>query len=216
MITHGAIGVSVADLNNDSWNDIVFANYYDDTIYSHNIPSYLYWGNSSSDYSIKTDLPTIGAYGVTISDLNNDGFLDIVFGNWYNGSYSLNSYIYWGSSDFLFSSKSEIPTLGANSVLSVMQKYNFVPPPPPPPPPNNKPKVQVIEKVIIARMNHIGKLIIEVEHILGEYPTDELMEKLNLAKELLEKAKEAKSPAEANKLLNEAKNILDDILNQLK
>lgn len=97
-----------------------------------------------------------------------------------------------------------------------MQKYNFVPPPPPPPPPNNKPKVQVIEKVIIARMNHIGKLIIEVEHILGEYPTDELMEKLNLAKELLEKAKEAKSPAEANKLLNEAKNILDDILNQLK
>jgi len=216
LVTHGAIGVSVADLNRDSFPDIVFANYYDDSLLSHNIPSYIYWGSSSSEYSSKTELPTLGAYGVTISDLNNDGFLDIVFGNWYNGSYLINSYIYWGSSDFLYSSKSEIPSVGATSILAVMQKYNFVPPPPPPPPPNNKPKVPVIEKVIIARMNHIGKLIIEVEHMLGEYPTDELMEKLNQAKELIEEAKDAKSPAEANKLLNEAKNILDDILNQLK
>lgn len=216
LITHGAIGVSVADLNNDSWDDIVFANYYDDAINSHNISSYIYWGSSSSDYSTKTDLPTLGAYGVTISDLNNDGYLDIVFGNWYNGSYTLNSYIYWGSSDFLYSSKSEIPTLGANSILAVMQTYNFVPPPPPPPPPNDKPKVNIVDKVVKARMNHLSRLISEIESKIGPNPSNELVDKINQVKNLIDEAKKAASPAKANDLLNQAKDILNEIIKSLR
>jgi hypothetical protein len=120
--THGAVGNSVADLNSDGFLDIVFSNIYDGT--SYNTDSFIYWGSAggfSSDN--KTELPTHGAYGNSVADLNSDGFLDIVFSNEYDGtSVNINSYIYWGSAGgFSSGNKTELPTHNAisNSVADL-------------------------------------------------------------------------------------------------
>ena len=60
-------------------------------------------------------LPTAGATGNSIADLNYDGYLDIVFSSLYDDSSNdIPSYIYWGSSTGFFAgSRQELPTLGA-------------------------------------------------------------------------------------------------------
>jgi len=90
--THGAHGNSIADLNDDSYLDIVFSNSFDGSSVS--INSYIYWGSANGFSSAnKTELPTVGVDGNSIADLNNDGYPDIVFSNYY----SYEGYIYWGS-----------------------------------------------------------------------------------------------------------------------
>jgi hypothetical protein len=120
--THGAYDNSVADLNGDGFLDIVFSNGYDGT--SRNINSVIYWGSASGFSSDnKTELPTIGAKGNSVADLNGDGFLDIVFSNHYDGtSLNINSVVYWGSaSGFTSGNKTELPTHGTecNSVADL-------------------------------------------------------------------------------------------------
>ncbi|MFC2149602.1 choice-of-anchor tandem repeat GloVer-containing protein [Candidatus Auribacterota bacterium] len=111
--TIGASGSSAADLNSDGYLDIIFTNSWDASTYYHN--SYIYWGAESNPYSSKTDLPTIGGQGNSVADLNNDGYLDIVFSNDWNGSHrQLNSYIYWGAQTDPYSSKTEVYTPGGS------------------------------------------------------------------------------------------------------
>ncbi len=119
--TYSAHGNSIADLNKDGYPDIVFSNHYDGKKYD--INSYIYWG-SSTGFSTRsrTELPTIGAAGNSIADLNNDGYLDIVFSNYWNGkTYNINSYIYWGGAVFSSQNKTELPTQGSigNSIADL-------------------------------------------------------------------------------------------------
>ncbi len=97
--------VTAADLNGDGWPEVVVANGYRlraremgiyniiDTVA---IDSYVYWGGKNG-YSIgeRSELPTVGAKGVEVADLNGDQRPDIVFAN---GSGAA-SYIYWASAD---------------------------------------------------------------------------------------------------------------------
>ncbi len=120
--TVGAYGNSIADLNNDSYLDIVFNNRFNGTTY--NLNSTIYWGTSAGfSASNLTQLPTVGAYGNSIADLNNDGYPDIVFSNYFNGTiWSINSTIYWGtSSGFNASNFTLLPTTGAadNSIADL-------------------------------------------------------------------------------------------------
>ena len=112
--THGASGVSAYDLNYDGYPDILFSNNSSDA--NHQVNSYIYWG-SLTGFSAdnKLELPTKGAMGNFIADLNKDGFLDIIFCNNNDGSGSLvDSYIYWGSeTGFSADNKTELPTKGA-------------------------------------------------------------------------------------------------------
>ena len=97
--TVGSYGNSLADLNGDGWPEIIFSNHYDGI--THSINSYIYW-NSSGTFSptIRTELPTLGAAGNCVDDLNLDGYPDIVFANRRLGNdHDIPSYIYWGSSD---------------------------------------------------------------------------------------------------------------------
>ncbi len=97
--------VATGDLNRDGWPEVVVANGYKlraremgiynivDTVA---IDSYVYWGGKDG-YSIgkRSELPTVGAKGVEVADLNGDQRPDIVFAN---GSGEA-SYIYWASAD---------------------------------------------------------------------------------------------------------------------
>jgi len=128
VYNNGATANTVVDLNYDGYLDIIFSNYADGS--SYNINSIVYWGTSSSSYILKSALPTSGAYGNAVGDLNKDGYLDIVFSNTFNGSSSnINSVIYWGSSTGLSTTnKTLLPTcaaigVSAGSVSSFSHNY---------------------------------------------------------------------------------------------
>ncbi|MFH1834412.1 MAG: VCBS repeat-containing protein [bacterium] len=114
--THGASLNRIADLDDDGFWDIIFANY-QETGNNREIDSYLYWG-SISDYSSadRSGLPTLGAYDTAVADLDDDGYLDVVVANYCdNSSYEVDSYIYWGSAQgFSDQDRTGLPTSGAD------------------------------------------------------------------------------------------------------
>jgi hypothetical protein len=103
-------GVSIGDLNKDGWLDIVLSNNGDDYVDN----SYIYWGDSSgfSDSNRKS-LPTLGARGNAIVDIDRDGNDDLIFAQWYDGiTHDIPSYIYWGP-DFSTVGRTELQGHGA-------------------------------------------------------------------------------------------------------
>ena len=102
----------VADLNDDHYPDIIFANF--GMNYAHEVPSYIYWGSAAGyNSSNRTDLLTHGATGCSVSDLNRDGYLDIVISNTIGESdeVCINSYIFWGGVDgYSNDRKDSLPT----------------------------------------------------------------------------------------------------------
>ncbi|MBI5805513.1 VCBS repeat-containing protein [candidate division TA06 bacterium] len=102
----------VADLDGDHYLDIIFTNYGKN--YAHDVPSYIYWGGASGySSSNRTELQTHGATGCSVSDLNRDGYLDIVISNTISGidDVCINSYIFWGdSSGYSDNRKDSLPT----------------------------------------------------------------------------------------------------------
>jgi len=103
-----------ADLNGDAYPDIVISNEYDGSSYSTN--SFIYFGSAEgpSDDN-RAELPTLGAFGSCTGDFNDDGYQDLVFANYYNGSTrQIDSYLYWGSSEgFSTTNRTDLPTVGA-------------------------------------------------------------------------------------------------------
>ncbi len=98
--TVGAWGVSLADLNHDGFEEIVVSNYKE--YFSFEVPSYIFWNlNGKFSDTRRTSLFTRGAVGNTVSDLNGDGHLDVMFQNTIGRSRGGVSpvYIYWGNED---------------------------------------------------------------------------------------------------------------------
>ncbi len=82
------LGSASADLNNDGYPDIVFANQGDD--------AYIYWGGPEGyTPANRSTLPVRQAYTVEIADLNRDGYLDLTFGRQSEGDIST-AVIFWG------------------------------------------------------------------------------------------------------------------------
>ena len=96
--TSHASRCAIADLNDDGRPDLVFSNENDER--QNEVLSVIYW-NSPTGFSSsqKTELPTLGAMGVTVKDLNNDGRPDIVFANARDGTAGqpVDTYLYWGN-----------------------------------------------------------------------------------------------------------------------
>lgn len=115
--TIGALAAAAADLNADGFVDVVFANHHDNATYR--TDSYVYWGSASGFSSMnRSSLPTLGAYSVAVADLDRNGWLDVVFANYYDGStYATTSYVYLGSpSGFATGSRLALRTDGALDV----------------------------------------------------------------------------------------------------
>jgi hypothetical protein len=73
--THGATDVDIADVNGDTWPDILFSNGEGDL-------SYLYLGSPdgfSPDHRI--EVPTVSPHACRIADVDNDDKLDLLFAN---------------------------------------------------------------------------------------------------------------------------------------
>ena len=97
LTTTGASGVAADDLDGDGYVDLVFSSYYDGNYVT---DSRVYWGSASGhSTSDVTDLYTVGAIDVCTHDLDGDGYAEIIFPQYYDGSsYGPGSRIYWGSS----------------------------------------------------------------------------------------------------------------------
>jgi hypothetical protein len=110
--THGARAARVSDLNRDGFPDILFSNYTNGE--SRKIESYIYWGDAEASYKHRTGLPTVSGYGISVADLNRDGYKDIVFSNYSDGDRAaISSYVYWGDVSFEYKNRLELPTHGA-------------------------------------------------------------------------------------------------------
>ncbi len=94
--------IESADFNKDGWLDLLLPNQFGD----HNT---IYWGSAEGfSPSNRTEIPFLSSYihGSSVADLDNDGWLDLVF----TGNYNINqSWIYWGPS-FKSSEKTTLHT----------------------------------------------------------------------------------------------------------
>ena len=98
--TRNARDVAVADLNQDGFPELIFANYSEGTHGNLDVSSFVYWG-SVHGYgdARRTDLQTFGAAAVAVGDLNGDNRKDLLFGNTGSGISGGKDefvYVYWG------------------------------------------------------------------------------------------------------------------------
>jgi uncharacterized membrane protein len=118
--TVGAEDVKIADVNGDSYPDIVFANSVDNG-QSREVSSYVYLNDGSGGFASSPDhvLPSTGAVAVAVTDLDGTGWKDLVFACQHNGtSYSTPSMVYLGGSSGWSSSPDIVlPTEGASDVM---------------------------------------------------------------------------------------------------
>jgi hypothetical protein len=145
--TAGGSENALADFNNDGWLDILQAQvghtgcHPIEEIRNHccehycgYMHSWLYYGGPNGfSEDRRAQLRVDGrAHGLSVADLNADGWLDVVMGNWRwqyvdympTTQWERNSYIWWGSEDgFTELDRSELATNGtqANSVADFNQ-----------------------------------------------------------------------------------------------
>ena len=114
--TSYANGCAVNDVNRDGFADVIFANHSDG--HSYDVESYIYWGGPDGlSFERKVSLPTFGASGILVADLDADGKPEVVFANGQKNSVEGNrnsQRIYWGNEKGEFSeNRQQLIPLGA-------------------------------------------------------------------------------------------------------
>ncbi|MCP4809429.1 MAG: VCBS repeat-containing protein [Proteobacteria bacterium] len=119
--TVGPVQVLADDLDQDGWVDLFFSesNAYGNAGFEQQ--STIHWG-SATGFATSTDLTTYGAWEAVSSDLDGDGYSDLVVCNYYDDSaselwYEVPSTIFWGSSGgFSDGDTTSLPTAGCRGV----------------------------------------------------------------------------------------------------
>jgi uncharacterized membrane protein len=118
--TMGAMDVKIADLDGDTDLDIVFANYWDNSK-NCEVDSMVYLNDGSGGFGRNPDvrLPTTGAVAVTVADIDEIGWKDLVFACKNDGTtFKVASPIYLGgTSGWSTTPDIELPTEGATDVV---------------------------------------------------------------------------------------------------
>ena len=118
---NGCRDVEIVDVNQDGYEDIFFMSHLsgNTSYYYYTTTSYLYYG-SATGYSLsnRSAIPSYGSQGMEISDLNFDGYPDLVLGNYINtaGLAQNDSVIYWGG---IYGWGGNITSLAAQGVRKV-------------------------------------------------------------------------------------------------
>jgi len=110
----GTRQIESADLDNDGYDDLILTNYYSGSSYS--TSSYVYYGSSTGIEATPASLDTVGASRVAIGDLDGDGLPELVFNNYYSGSWSTltDTYVYWNQSGtFTESNRTDLESYGS-------------------------------------------------------------------------------------------------------
>jgi hypothetical protein len=119
--TKGASAVLVTDLDDDTDLDIVFANHWDDR-QDLEVGSAVYLNDGSGGFgsSPYASLPTTGATGIAVADLDGTGWKDLVFSCQQNAStFKAPSLVYLGgASGWSTSADIRLPTEGASGVVA--------------------------------------------------------------------------------------------------
>lgn len=116
LATEGALGNAVADVNNDGWPDIVFANSLAQTAEGGVV---IYYGAPTNPFTDSSHLPASGARGVAVADLNSDAWPELLVANGGNGAEATDSLVYWGSSEgFSVDRLSLLPSVGAYGIAA--------------------------------------------------------------------------------------------------
>ena len=126
--TSGASGQTAVDINKDGYMDLVTSNFYDS--FSFHIDSAIFWGSAQGlDPDNRTAIPTIGATGNSVVDMNRDGWWDIVFAHQGDNVTEMPpSIVYWGGPDgFSEDNSTLLPTAGAsaNSIFDLNNDGHF-------------------------------------------------------------------------------------------
>ena len=111
-----------ADLDDDNQVDILLLNRGEVTRQNNEL--WIYWNDNNQFNSWeKSGLPSINGLGTEVSDLDRDGFLDIIISNGkqleidQNGNPLPGSFIYWGSADgWPITSRTELPVVQTRAV----------------------------------------------------------------------------------------------------
>jgi len=105
--TDASVTSRVADLDADGWLDLIFSGSFSLEQKSKRAESYIYYG-SEQGFLAGPPVRLLGYSNIEtgIGDLNRDGSLDLVFGNYSNGmNRSLPIFLYWGGGNGTFQEK---------------------------------------------------------------------------------------------------------------
>lgn len=111
----GAAQVAARDLDDDGTVDLAIAagTFWTDA-------SWVYRGGPSGwSADTRQDIPTLAPEAVLARDLDADGWLDLVFGNFYDAlALDIDSTVWWGGPDGLSATPTTFPTHGADDLVT--------------------------------------------------------------------------------------------------
>ncbi|NOX67398.1 MAG: VCBS repeat-containing protein, partial [Chlorobi bacterium] len=89
--SYNGLGVQVADLDRNGYLDVIVSNGPPKNLPNKSFEgSYIYWGSKNGwTVTERTELPTKLTRSATICDIDNDGFLDLIFGNQYKNELAI-------------------------------------------------------------------------------------------------------------------------------
>ncbi len=129
VVTFGATGGSVADVNRDGRPDLVVSNYHGDI--TRHVSVFIYYSEGQGKFSRRPEeLPAYSSSANTVLDLNNDGYPDIIVFNHsesteyvgptaMGGKHGTGSFVYWGGEGgFSTTRRSWFPSFGPHARIN--------------------------------------------------------------------------------------------------